>query len=98
MNVVLERDQFKAYLERNRDSYVGRSLIDHDCPLVNWLQSITEEDWIVDTVEACTEDLTIPLPPWALAFVAKVDSIERSNGDTPQLDGKEALTVLETIA
>ena len=96
---LLDRNEFRAWLEASGNRIVGRTVTETCCPIATFLrrQKGMKRPW-VGIKDFTIDDLTGPLkrlPAWATRFICEIDSY---GGLAPvKVRAKEALRVLDSI-
>jgi hypothetical protein len=75
MKKLLDRAEFRAWLEAQGDNVVGKARKCDDCPIVRYLHTRTNaEDIEADTDEFIINDDSYHTPDWASDFIEEIDS------------------------
>jgi hypothetical protein len=98
-NRYLTRQGFRRWLESEGAIQVGLTRDIHECPVANYLNSLTMREWhtsalaCVPQVRAEVEDHEFRTPKWAQRFIHNLDK-HFGRKPTP-VSGDDALYILE---
>lgn len=70
---ILDRDEFRAWLERRRTQVIGYACSSEDCPIAKYLNPTGLRFASITHASIYLKGKRRPLPQWARLFVNRID-------------------------